>query len=88
MRDFIGKWGYTIKEIMAMPKEKLAAVCGVKYADMGNAMLRRTLRRETPDVGFISKRYMDKLAWRPDIRIRDEDNQATGFGWDETNILI
>ena len=82
MKDFIARWGMGYKHIISMPREEFAALHGSKYLKMGNAMLLKTIKNETPDVDYAENYYNGN--WRPDYRVTSNVFKGCQFGvWDD-----
>lgn len=89
MRDFVGMWGYSYKEIMKMPRVQFALKHGDKFLKMGPSKLSRTIKKLTPELGYIPKRYCGNVECRPDIKATECIFRNSQLGvWDSCNVFI
>lgn len=89
MRDFISRWGCSLKQAVKMPRNRFAMKHGDRFLRMGNAMFCKVLTKETPDVEHNIRKYSN-TRWRPDLPIYKELSESLnkGFAYDQASVLL
>ena len=88
MKDFTGKWGYSLKQILSMPREKFSSYFGKRFLDMEYCEFRRIIKKETPNkVSYNGNNQY--VSWRMDrsVNIVEYKSQQSGC-WDEVSEFI
>lgn len=87
MKNFSSKWGYSYKEIIAMPRNEFCAMYGEKYLNMSYCQFKSTIKRETPYMNLV--KYENNLKWDCDHLVNRIEHKAVQSGcWDEICTFI
>lgn len=90
MRDFLGKWGWTHKQIITMPREDFCFIHGDRFMNMNYSTFRRTIRRETPFVNNLKRNLeFESHRWNADRCVNKVEYLGLRLGaWDEVSSYI